>query len=152
MFLVRFLVELLENLLSCTIKLVRFIIRNWLLIAVLSAIYITARSTGFLESINARLGIEAKPDLYVFTAAKLIGLTWLILFIKELVSDGALVFYLLVAIIVLASIGGTSGLFILAGPLAVLKVFIPNDLFAPVLFAILALYRLGDYFAPVEED
>lgn len=144
-----FLVRLLTK---PVLGLVNFIVRKWLSILILFAIYALFRFTGWSKHFNEAFGTGLVQEDIWIAAIKLIALAWLISFVKRLGLIAGVVFYGLVAIIVLAGMGGSSGAYILAIPAEVLSCFIPQDMLGITFFAILALYRIGYYFAPVEED
>ena len=128
-------------------RLLGFVVRNWLSIAILFAIYVLFRITGWAEYFNnSVLNLGLDPENWGIAAIKLVALTWLISFLRQSVL-GEAGFYGLVAIVEMASFQGPFEI-----PAWVLSCFIPQDMWGITFFAILAIYRLGLYFAPVEED
>lgn len=126
-----------------------FIVRNWLSIAILFAVYALFRFTGWSEYFNEIFGLDLAQEHLWVAAIKLIALAWLISFLKQFNLDAKVVFLGLVAIIVLAAIGRET--VILTAPATALSLFIPKDMWGITFFAILVIYRLGGSFAPVEE-
>ena len=123
-----------KGLLKIPLAIVNVVYRNLLVAAIVIAVYLICQ-TEILQRFNSSLGVVAHEARWL-EIAKLIGLTWLLAFLKERCS-----LWMLIAVsgilIVIESMN-----WVFAIQLALISLLIPSSMLGTALFFVLVLYYL----------
>lgn len=123
-----------KGLLKLPLAIVNVVYRNLPVTAIVIAVYLICQ-TEILQRFNSSLGVVAHEARWV-EIAKLIGLTWLLAFLKERFSLRVLITVSGILIMI------ASMHMVFAIPLFLISLLIPSSMLGTALFFVLVLYYL----------